>query len=45
MKAAETLEHEHRVIEQVASACAVYAEVLRGGTHIESIARPESNAR
>lgn len=34
MKATETLEHEHRVIEQVASACGVCAEVLRGGTKV-----------
>jgi hemerythrin-like domain-containing protein len=34
MKATETLEHEHRVIEEVASACGVCAEVLRGGTKV-----------
>jgi hemerythrin-like domain-containing protein len=34
MKATETLEHEHRVIEEVASACGVCAEVLRGGTMV-----------
>jgi quercetin dioxygenase-like cupin family protein len=34
MNATETLEHEHRVIEQVASACGVCAEVLRGGTKV-----------
>lgn len=34
MKATETLEHEHRVIEQVASACGVCAEVLRGGAKV-----------
>lgn len=31
MKATETLEREHHVIEQVASACGVCAEVLQGG--------------
>lgn len=31
MKATEILEQEHRVIEQVASACGDCAEVLRGG--------------
>lgn len=31
MKATEILEQEHRIIEQVASACGVCAEVLRGG--------------
>lgn len=36
MKATETLEHEHRVIEQVASACGVCAEVLRGGTKVSA---------
>lgn len=34
MKATETLEHEHRVIEQVASACGDCADVLRGGTKL-----------
>lgn len=34
MKPTETLEHEHRVIEQVASACGVCAEVIRGGTKV-----------
>ena len=34
MKATEALEHEHRVIEQVASACGVCAEALRSGTKI-----------
>jgi hemerythrin-like domain-containing protein len=34
MKATEILEHEHRVIEQVASTCGVCAEALRGGTKI-----------
>ena len=31
MKATEILEQEHRIIEPVASACGVCAEVLRGG--------------
>ena len=34
MKATETLEQEHRVIEQVASACGVCAEVLRRGAQV-----------
>ena len=34
MKAIETLEREHRVIEQVASACGVCAEVLRRGAQV-----------
>ncbi len=34
MKATETLEREHRVIEQVASACGVCAEVLRRGAQV-----------
>jgi hemerythrin-like domain-containing protein len=34
MKATEILEHEHRVIQQVASGCAVCAEALRSGTKV-----------
>lgn len=34
MKATEILEQEHRIIEQVASACGVCAEVLRGGGRV-----------
>lgn len=34
MKATETLEREHRVIEQVASVCGICAEVLRNGARI-----------
>lgn len=34
MKPTETLEREHRVIEQVASACGICAEVIRGGTRV-----------
>lgn len=34
MKATEVLEREHRVIEQVASACGICAEVLQGGAKI-----------
>lgn len=34
MKATEVLEHDHRVIEQVASSCGVCAEVLRGGAKV-----------
>lgn len=34
MEAIETLEREHRVIEQVASACGVCAEVLRRGAQV-----------
>lgn len=34
MEATETLKHEHRVIEQVASACGICAEAMRDGTKI-----------
>lgn len=34
MNATETLEREHRVIEQVANACGVCAEVLRDGAKV-----------
>ena len=34
MKATEILEHEHRVIQQVASSCGICAEALRSGTKI-----------
>jgi tyrosyl-tRNA synthetase len=37
MKATETLEHEHRVIEQVACASGACAEVLRGGTKVRIV--------
>lgn len=34
MKAIETLEREHRVIEQVASACGICADILRRGAQV-----------
>jgi len=34
MKVTEILEHEHRVIQQVASSCGVCAEALRSGTTV-----------
>ena len=34
MKAIEALERDHRVIEQVASACGLCAEALRGGAKV-----------
>lgn len=34
MRATETLEQGHRIIEQVASACGVSAEVLRSGSKV-----------
>jgi hemerythrin-like domain-containing protein len=34
MKVTEILEHEHRVIQQVASSCGVCAEALRSGTKV-----------
>lgn len=34
MKVTEILEHEHRVIQQVASSCGVCAEAMRSGTKV-----------